>query len=335
MANSSATIDPGHLFGGAWTEVKLDAVRDYCEFYNTVLKDQPSASRPFDRWYFDAFAGSGTRRVTRAAGGLWDGTPAREEAVDLAGSVLKALEVNPPFHRLVFIEGHGGRFRSLEAIRDANPERGISCLRGDANRKLGEILEAPPWSLQSQARGSCRGLCFLDPYGMSVDWSTLALLASTKAVDVWYLFPLEAVSRQLAGNLERVDQHKRRRLDEIFGTPAWREEVYRVETTQDLFAETIAVATRTFDRGQIERYSQERLRQLFRYVSEPLPLLNDSGRHIFSLFCLSNSASDAAIALIKKGVKWVLHKHAPTASRRRSGRSASVPPPSCSGRPTA
>ena len=47
---------------------------------------------------------------------------------------------------------------------------------------------------------------------MNVDWATLKTLADTQSVDVWYLFPLEAVSRQLAGRLERVDDNKQRRL---------------------------------------------------------------------------------------------------------------------------
>ncbi|MDB5709770.1 MAG: hypothetical protein JWL96_1840 [Sphingomonas bacterium] len=312
--------DQGHRFGGAWTEVKLDAVSDYCQFFNTVLVGQPSPQRPFERWYFDGFAGSGTRRVERATGGLLEGRPVEIETHDLAGSVLKALEVDPPFHKLAFVEGNRGRFRSLEAIRDANPERGIVCYRGDANEKLKEIFSTSPWSDQTQGRGSCRGLCFLDPYGMNVDWATLKLLADTRAVDVWYLFPLEAVSRQLAGSLDRVDQHKQRRLNEVFGTTTWRDDLYKVETTQDLFAETVTTSTRQFDRGQIERYAQERLRTIFGEVSEPLPLLRDSSRQLFSLFCLSNSASPAAVGLIRKGVTWVLKKHGPGASHHKFGR---------------
>lgn len=309
MASASATTDQGHRFGGAWTELKLDAVSDYCEFFNKVLLDQPSAGKPFERWYFDAFAGSGTRRIERAEGGLLEGRPIAIQAEDMAGSVLKALKVEPGFHKLAFIEGHRGRFQSLEKIKEAHPERGIICLHGDANKKLAEIFSSPPWKGQRGGRGSCRGLCFLDPYGMNVDWATLKTLADTQSVDVWYLFPLDAVSRQLAGNLDRVDDNKQRRLDQIFGTTSWREEIYKTETTNDLFAEMITTTTRQFDRGQIERYAKSRLNTIFRYISDPLPLLNDTGRQIFSLFCLSNSASDPAIGLIKNGVAWVLKKH--------------------------
>ncbi|SMF61582.1 three-Cys-motif partner protein TcmP [Allosphingosinicella indica] len=306
----AVAAEQGHRFGGAWTEVKLDAVSYYCQFFNKVLVGKPTPSRPFERWYFDAFAGSGTRQVDRESGGLLEGRPIEIATQDMAGSVLNALNVEPPFHKLAFIEGHRGRFKSLEKIRAAHPERGIVCLNGDANKKLVEIFSAPPWSDQREGRGSCRGLCFLDPYGMNVNWATLKLLAQTRAIDVWYLFPLDAVSRQLAARLDRVDTHKQRRLDEIFGTPTWREDIYKVETTNDLFAERITTATRQFDRGQIERYAQERLQTIFSaYVSNPLPLLNDSGRQLFSLFCLSNSVSEAAIALIKRGVAGVLKKY--------------------------
>ena len=318
MVEPGTGDDGGHVFGGSWTEVKLDAVSDYCHYFNKVLRDQPSAARPFERWYFDGFAGSGHRREVRGGAGLWEGLQAASTTVDLAGSVLKALEVDPHFDRLAFVEGHRGRFRSLEAIRDANPDRRITCLHGDANGKLAELFSAPPWSRQHSGRGSCRGLCFLDPYGMAVDWSTLELLADTRAVDVWYLFPLEAVSRQLAGSLHRVDGHKQRRLDEIFGTRTWREEIYRTNTTPDLFVEEITTETRVFDRGQIERYAQARLGSIFAYVSEPLPLLHDTGRQLFSLFCVSNSSSERAIKLIRKGVDWVLKKHGSSAFRHTS-----------------
>jgi three-Cys-motif partner protein len=306
---SDMTAEQGHRFGGAWTEIKLEAVSDYCQFFNKVLVGQPSPDRQFERWYFDAFAGSGTRRVEREIGGLLEGRPTEIEIEDMAGSVLKALNVIPPFHKLAFIEGHHGRFRSLEKIKATHPERGIICYRGDANQKLLEIFSSPPWSQQHKGQGSCRGLCFLDPYGMNVEWATLKLLAQTQAVDVWYLFPLEAVSRQLAGTLDRVDKNKQRRLDEIFGAPTWRDDIYKVEPKFDLFSGNTTTATRQFDRSQVERYAQNRLNSIFRYVSDPLPLIHDSGRQLFSLFCLSNSASSAAIGLIRKGVAWVLKKN--------------------------
>src|ERR1700754_3655091 len=146
----AATGDQGHRFGGAWTELKLDAVSYYCQFFNKVLVAKPSPTKPFERWYFDAFAGSGTRQVDRQAGGSLEGRPMEVATEDMAGSVLNALQVDPPFHKLAFFEGPLGRFRSLEKIKAAHPERGVVCLNGDANEKLAEIFGSPPWSRQRE-----------------------------------------------------------------------------------------------------------------------------------------------------------------------------------------
>lgn len=122
---TGASIDEGQRFGGAWTEVKLDAVNYYLNFYTDVLKNKPTLQNPFELWYIDAFAGSGSRRIDRATGGIFENEPLGTESIDLAGSVLKALDVTPPFKRLVFIEENAARFRSLERIAAANTGRHI------------------------------------------------------------------------------------------------------------------------------------------------------------------------------------------------------------------
>ena len=42
------------VFGGSWTQEKLNILRGYLDAYTTALKDQP-----FKLIYIDAFAGSG------------------------------------------------------------------------------------------------------------------------------------------------------------------------------------------------------------------------------------------------------------------------------------
>lgn len=201
-------------------------------------------------------------------------------------------------------------------LQKRDPNR-VECLNGDANQELKSILSRSPWTDQKAGRGPCRALCFLDPYGMGVNWSTLYLLAETRAVDVWYLFPIEAVGRQLAGDFDKIDIHKKNKLNEIFGTDSWESEIYKEEKSTDLFAEQVITKTRQFDRQQIEHYAIKRLRSLFCEVSDPLPLLSDTGHQKFSLFCLSNSNSKPAIAAIKRGHEWVIKRHAQGASRRK------------------
>lgn len=303
-----------HRFGGAWTALKLDAVGHYLNFYTDVLKTQP-----FDLWYIDAFAGSGTSAFQATTGGLFDGTPTEEATVTLTGSVLRALSTEHPFQKLIFIEGDAGRFVALDKIREANPDRDITTLHGDANEQLSSIFTSDPWSGQQNGRGNLRALVFLDPYGMTVTWETLKLLANTKAADVWYLFPVSAVTRQLAGDLGRVDEKKQVSLDSIFGTTDWRQKLYEPRPQGNLFDANTEKSERVATKEQIEHFAQSRLRSLFRYVSEPLPLLTAGNAHLFSLYCLSNSSSDKAIGLIQRGVTSVF-KNAGAASHRKSVR---------------
>lgn len=312
---ATVVIQQEHRFGGVWTELKLDAVHYYLGFFTRVLRAQS-----FDLWYIDAFAGSGKRTVERETGGLLDDMAADEATEQLAGSVIRALAVDPPFSRHVFIEGKASRFRELEAIRTSRPEKEIVCRHGDANTELRTIFTSSPWSVQIAGRGKLRAVCFLDPYGMNVEWETLTLLANTRSVDVWYLFPMLAVTRQLANDMARVDEHKAAKLDTIFGTANWREELYDTQVFTNLFEEQVTTSTRKVTLSQIEEYARKRLGTLFRYVSPSLPLIADGRGQLFSLFCLSNSASDAAIELIEKGVKATLKKYGDEASRRMSGR---------------
>ena len=302
-------MSEGQQFGGAWTELKLDAVHHYLRFYTDVLKDQPSAINPFELWYIDAFAGSGSRRVNRETGGIFEGEPLGQETVDLAGSVLRALDVQPPFKRLIFIEENRARHQALQRIAEAHPLRNVRPILGDANTRLREIFGEVPWSSQNQNLGSHRAVVFLDPFGMSVKWDTLKMLADTCAVDVWYLFPTGAVNRQLANNLDRVDQHKQRALDEAFGSSDWQTDIYIKEDALGLFSGLHEISSKKFTVQDIENYAQQRLKTIFGYVSDPLPLLNNRDTKIFSLFCLSNSPSNNAIGLIMRGVRSVLKNY--------------------------
>jgi three-Cys-motif partner protein len=55
--------DSGHRFGGDWTTRKLDVLANYLQGYTTALK-----KAPFEKWYVDAFAGTGYRDARRQDG---------------------------------------------------------------------------------------------------------------------------------------------------------------------------------------------------------------------------------------------------------------------------
>jgi three-Cys-motif partner protein len=84
------------------------------------------------------------------------------------------------------------------------------------------------------AIGAKRAVVFLDPYGMQVEWGTIEALAATKAIDLWYLFPLGGSARMLthSGN---IDEAWKKRLDMFFGTADWRTRLYQTHVRDGLF----------------------------------------------------------------------------------------------------
>lgn len=298
-----------HRFGGVWTEIKLKALTEYLDFYQVALKNQN-----FETWYVDAFAGTGDRHAAIERGGIFDGGPIEQIEQIFDGSARKALKVEPPFSHYVFIEQHQGRADVLRALK-TEFESDITVKPGDANAELRSLFSSPPWSAGPSSLRQ-RGVVFLDPYAMSVEWATLEVLSATKRVDVWYLFPRKAVVQQLAHDIRGIDQHKRRKLSQIFGTDTWEEELYSNKSSQPgLFDDPqINSKGRKASASEISAYARERLHTLFCYVSESLPLLV-KGNDFFELYCLSNNGP--AIALIKRGVDHVIKKYTP-ASRRRS-----------------
>lgn len=305
-----------HRFGGAWTEQKLEAISYYQQFYTGALRGRRDASYRFDLWYVDAFAGSGERTETVTTGGLFENAPIDLATVQLDGSAKRAMATQPPFKHLVFIEPDQKRFAALKALEAQDPR--VRCIQGDANAALPDLLASDEWRRPASGKGLQRGIVFLDPYGMQVSYSTLELLASTKRVDVFYLFPLEAVTRQLAHDYRAVDQWKQDRLDAVLGGSDWREEFYADREEQDVFGHVDTQRRRRVTRTEIEDWFRRRLEKTFAFVSPPIAL-GDGNLQKFSLFVAIANDSPAAVQLAKNGIRDMLKQQQLEASRRRCG----------------
>lgn len=308
-----------HSFGGPWTEIKLDAVEYYLECYTKAL-----TFKKFDLWYIDAFAGSGDRTEDRLTGGLLEQQPIKWVTETLPGSAKRAMEIEPPFQHFVFNEKNRVRRESLLKIQESNKEIDIEILKDDANGAINEIFSRPIW--KRKASGAARAVVFLDPYALQVNWDTLKVLAETECVDVWYLFPLRDVTRQLANKISGIGP-KEKRLDAVL-SPAWRELYELPPLKKPLFAETlfgplpeeVAEEERKANQSLIEAWFQKKLGEIFPYVSEPLPLHTDAKRQTFSLFLAVANPSKPATDLARKFHRYVMKNFAPAASRRKSAR---------------
>lgn len=270
-----------HEFGGQHTELKLSIVEKYLHAFTLALRDKFE-----ELWYIDAFAGTGSRsvRIEARPGGLWD-EPTPELIEQRRGSARIAIDVRPKFQRLVFIESKPSHCVALRELKAAYPQRDIEVVEGDANKAIQSQIRWDGWR-------TTRAVLFLDPYGMEVEWATLEAIASTKAIDVWFLFPLSGLYRQATRDINDVDVHKRAALTRMFGSDAWEKEIYSAPADHfELFSGVAhgSRKTRSADVVGLERYVKQKLETIFASVLAPLPLPIKKGPQLFSLFlCISN-----------------------------------------------
>lgn len=276
-----------HRFGGRWTAEKLSVLKEYLQQYVLALKN-----KSFRLHYVDAFAGSGS--YSQKGG----------DATKRKGSASIAMGV-PGFHHLHFIEKGSRRCQQLRKMVAGHDGAEIFVLEGDANRHLRELCRRTDWK-------SSRAVLFLDPYGMQVDWETLEVVARTGAIDIWYLFPLSGVTRQLTLRESNMDADKKRSLDRVLGTAQWREAFYNTDPAPDLFGGT--EVNRHADSDAIVKWVTQRLGGIFPLVVGPEILRRggkgraDGGPPLFALYFLASSRSDAAKSVAGRIARGVLTK---------------------------
>jgi three-Cys-motif partner protein len=270
-------------FGGKWTEEKLNIFTEYLNAYLIALQNQK-----FIKVYIDAFAGNG-EIVTR------DGNQ------HLVGSAKRALSVDLKFDRYYFIEKDKKKVAELQKMIDINfpdlTER-VSIFCGDANERLREIINKIDWRFH-------RGLLFLDPCATEVNWSSLELIAQTKSIDMWYLFPFSALNRLLTkdGNM---DYTWAACIDRLLGDSSWRTEFYKEDPQLSLFdfgleGKNNNRLVKDANLEQIKEYIIGRLETIFPCVSKyPRVFRNKNNSPLF-LFCfaISNNSNKAQQLALK------------------------------------
>jgi three-Cys-motif partner protein len=261
-------------FGGPWSLLKVETVASYLQAFNIALRQQPSPTKPFRRIYIDAFAGSGTFSFDTESAPLLD-----EDAsvTHHSGSAKRALEIVPPFDQLIFIERSEKNVEKLQAL--CAPFNSAKVIPGDANVEVRKVCANTDWRRS-------RGVVFLDPFGASVEWQTLEAIARTKALDVWYLFPLFGLYRNAPRDLAALDASKQRTLTRMLGTDAWQQAFYQAKISgqAELFADpSQGSVSRVAAVDEMETFLKRRLEDIFATVLKP-KRLPETGAPMFSLF---------------------------------------------------
>jgi len=298
-------------FGGDWTKRKLEVLEKYLNAYTQALKKQP-----FQLIYIDAFAGVGSidlahNETQQSHGLLFSYITSSKENDELRnlidGSAKMALKIKRPFDLYYFIEIDKERCKSLDILKEEFPSLSdriyIEC--GDANNKVISLCESIDWTKN-------RAVLFLDPLGMQVEWSTIQKIAGTKAIDLWWLFPLSAVNRMLPKDIDKVIPAWKDRLTKVFGTDTWLKAFYeKSKAIQPTLWENLRGQTTVKTGGMdcIIQYTLTRLKEVFPGVLETPPILYNSKGSPLYLFCFAVSnpspkAQEVALKIasdIKKG----------------------------------
>jgi three-Cys-motif partner protein len=264
-------------FGSVWTISKLNAVENYLHFYTNALKNQK-----YKLCYIDAFAGSGTIKI--------------KSGDEIEGSAVRSLKY--PFDKYHFLEADQHIIELLEKkISGMIDYKDVEFHNTDCNDFLLKI-DKTDW-----LKNNWRGVVFLDPYAMDLEWECLNKISATKIFDVWYLFPFMAVNRNLPKN-GKILPASRERLNRILGTMDWQNIIYLDSPQFSLFNEKIYQKENV---DTIQNFILSRLKRTFPTVSEKAVLLKNERNSPQFLLCFAGSnPSGAARKLSLKAADYIL-----------------------------
>jgi len=291
-------------WGGVWTEVKVKVLRDYLQTFQIALK-----RTSFERIYVDALAGEGTWRNRDMSFGPILGLDESERAAAETvreGSALAAIGIEPPFNRYIFndLDHRKAEILRKRAIEHGRSSDSIEIEMADANTFIGKICA----TIDSQRQ---RGVVLLDPWGMQIGWAAVKAIAETRCLDMWYLFPTQAVVRMLphSGIPPNAWCEK---LDLCLGAADWRTEFYRtIAGSDDLFGVDRIHREASF--GAVEAFVVRRLRETFggAVLQEPLRL-GPRNKPLFSFCFASANPSEKAKQLSERLARGVVRANKST-----------------------
>lgn len=283
------------------TLTKLETVYNYANFYTNVLKDKPiSRLEKFRLTYVDAFAGAGKFPYAEELPFLED---AEDFETVVEGSALRSLKVDHPFDRYVFSDIKRSNVNELSLLKDEFPELAnrIQVARQDANDLVAEFC--------SKMTERDRALMFLDPFGNHVNFETLRLIADTKKIDLFYLFPSWwGVARQVSKTGKIVEESEAS-LSRVFGTNDWGDQLVKEVPEPDLFDEDATRLEKIATVDSVTRFMIERMRTIFGDgVSDRWLPLGSNGRPGYSLIFACANDAERARKLAKRVARSIMKR---------------------------
>lgn len=295
--------EPQKSWGGDWTEVKLDAFEKYVKAYLSIMKKH-AVNNGWKLFYFDAFAGSGSREVLVEEANGTDETLFSAIEVDeiteqssYKGAAERVLGIEIDgfgFDYYYFVDKDEKSLHTLkEKLRKLFPDK-LNCMAfksGDANTRLLELVN------YAKSHPKCAALVLLDPFGMQLDWETIRALKDIKHIDLWILVPSGVIINRLLTRSGKILCQDR--MEKSFGIPI--DEIqkffYEQVTEQSLFGEITRQQKRDKTINRIAQLYLNLLDNEFAHViKEPLVLTNSTNCPIFHFVFASHNQTGVKIA---------------------------------------
>ena len=267
-------------FGGSWTEQKINILETYAIQFLKVFKNKPSEKL----LYFDGFAGSGSIELE---------SDQESEPKIIEGAALKILKIEEPraFNMYYFVEKKKTIAKSLEEkIRSQFPNKEIYVQAKDCNQKLKDLAGF----LKSFKGKDYKVLAFIDPKGMQLEWSSLEILRELK-IDLWILNPTSGANRLLVRKKE-IDESWLNRLKLFLGMKEADILNHFYSKRTNLFGDIDLVKENDPINRLHELYANRIAGNIFKYVSNPKVLKNNTGSPLFHFFMATNNEIGLRIA---------------------------------------
>ena len=244
---------------GPWSEIKLDVLSRYAVEYSKIITHQDRAS--LRHIYIDAFAGGG-RHFAKKTGQIVPGSP------------LRALDVRPPFVEYHFVEKNEKKVKALEQLVPGRKDVWIH--QGNCNEILLEKVFP-----RARYDDFARGLCFLDPYGLHLDWTVIQEAGKSRSIELFINFPIQDINRNvLRGNRDERDPIQEKRMTLFWGDDSWKKDTLHPVST--LFGDVEEKVTNE----ELASAFRDRLKKVAGFSAVPMPcaMRNKNRAIVYYLF---------------------------------------------------
>jgi three-Cys-motif partner protein len=289
---------PMNQFGGNWTDNKMDIVVSYAKAYLTIMQAQSWVKTI----YFDGFAGSGSiveekdleEREPNELFELSAVEPKSDEEVK-KGTALRILDIiePKPFDLYYFVEKNEVYQQELKSQVEANfPGRSIHVVKGDCNEKMVAMAD------YMKKNTAYRALAFIDPYGMSVKWSSIEALKGL-GIDLWILVPTGVGANRVLVNDGEIPESWLCTLESFLGISRDMivSKFYKQTIMRTFFEEEVTLITIERDTvNKVAKLYSDRLKEVFKFVSEPYVMRNSMNSIMYHFMMATNNKAALKIA---------------------------------------